>query len=169
METALEDCNRAKESQLTQISMLRSKADAQVEDLMSQLKDCKSRCESYRYQVDNLQRQLTMSSIQSASASTTMSSPQQVTITRRKYVTDASGGSPGSRSYTTRTETRTSGGVSGSGGGNVSSSTEKSLHDFFSSDSPKGESTGLEFDDEDDEPEVTTKRVVVKSARTAKK
>lgn len=87
-------------------------------------------------------------------------------ITRRKYVTDSSGGSP-SRS-TVRMETKTSG--SGSVGGNVSSSTEKSLQDFFSSDSPKGESTGLEFDDDDDdEPEVTTKRVVVKSASRAKK
>jgi hypothetical protein len=98
-----------------------------------------------------------------------MSSPHQVTVTRRYASSDASRGSPSKTSFTAKAETK------GSGGG-VSSSTEKSLQDFFSGESPRGESTragastGLEFDDDDDdEPEVTTKRVVVKSAKGVKK
>jgi len=160
LETALDDCNRDKESQRVQMTNMRTKTDLQIEDLTSQLKDCMSQRENLRYQVDNLQRQISMSSITASTVSSQMSSPGSISIIKRTYTTDAKRGSPGTTSVT-RTQT-----TKGSG---VSSTTEKDIQDIFGSGGPKGESTGLEFDDDDDdEPEITTKRVVVKSSKAAR-
>lgn len=160
METALDDCNRDKESQRIQIANMRSRYDVQVEDLTSQLKDCMSQRENLRYQVDNLQRQIAMSSITATTVSSQMSSPGNISIVRKyKTTTDSKGGQSSFSSSVSRTSPR----------GGVSNETEKSIQDIFGGGSPKGESTGLEFDDDDDsEPEVTTKRVVVKSLKSGK-